>query len=587
MRRPHIALVLLTNDLALTGAAQPTMEDKDSIISLRYESNSTPSLIGQKYRSPRSKSVFQRIRFVLLGRHKDWCGGDDDDDYHDNKYDDSDGDDDDEPPYCSNMTPSNTRSLSSSTTWTTSTSSYTTSTSSYTITTTATTPTPTSANSQSTYSSDPTIVSPTQEYTGANGAEATPGSVHDNDKDSRTTVNTAAGVAGGIGALLILVLLLFACYWFVVRRRRRQQLGMTPSKESNIESLANTSPQLASQHPGGGSGSGSGSVSSNNSSSMGLSSHGMPMTQSPPISRAELYSNNGSLERLPGMPPPAAMSQTSFAEAYAAQYGQIQQPHAYSPLMSGMRVTPGFLPPGSSHSHYNHHHHHALAPLHMAATPSHPNLGRSGPPDPFDDRPPPPRYPDAIATSQPQPHSYPQSQPYVHHTQSQAQAQAQQQRQQEPRTQMPRGTENMNMNSTTTTTPAQTSPILPVSPLSPLSPSPTALEDDAHIVPGGPPSHPQTHLYRGPRQPDHGYPPSSSCSSSSSSSNLPEGAIAAVSPLCPQTGGSPPNYDESAESEAAAARGFGAHGHGHGHGYGGGGDTKQAPPSSREPMSRY
>ncbi|KAI0913684.1 hypothetical protein F4823DRAFT_534804 [Ustulina deusta] len=339
--------------------------------------------------------------------------------------------------------------------------------------------------------------------------------------DESNRLRVALGIVGGI---LVLSILSFLWYWVVIRPRRRDRLGgqrLALAKDADLESHVTVDLRSGLHTPRGG-------PRGPGSSSEGLSNYalsavppvppvpapaGMPGPGHPIVESAarslSIPSSPGSahagaysaLQWVPMASSSPATSHGSFADAYATPhpaYGQAHHPQSYSPTGSPQRppLPPVFPPQGPPT---------LPSPLHIGgASHMHP----AAPPRTMelDGRQPPPRYPDAIATSE-----------------------------------VPRGV-------------SPTSP-LPVSPLSVASRD----EGAPHIATTTPaadesqyPAQQRQQYSNGPRQPSYGdYAPSV----------LPE----VVSPICQlgQTSASPPEYDESAE----AARSGGVRGANNHHGF--------------------
>ncbi|KAI1426891.1 hypothetical protein F5Y12DRAFT_240029 [Xylaria sp. FL1777] len=324
--------------------------------------------------------------------------------------------------------------------------------------------------------------------------------------DSSDKLRTALGVVGGF---LALFLLLLVWYWLVIRPRRRARLGgqhLALAKDADLESHVTVDLRNGLHTPHSGShdpGSSSDGISSYALSAVPVSAVGSPG----PGPAVESAARSLSMPPSPGAGAAAAYPAlqraspaTSHADAaYAAPraaYSQAHDPRTYTPTGSPRgRQAPVFLPSlppplqiGSA-QHIVH-----AAPAAATATAME-----------LDGRGAPPRYPEAIATSQ--------------------------------------GAVTVTIGSTSPTSP------LPVSPLSATSPR-EGLPPSHIIMPAEPPcgaqqqQQPQQGRCKGTRQPSYeAYEPSP----------LPE----VVSPICQlgQTSASLPEYDESAEAALSVGGG--------------------------------
>ncbi|KAI0859518.1 hypothetical protein F4860DRAFT_515731 [Xylaria cubensis] len=288
------------------------------------------------------------------------------------------------------------------------------------------------------------------------GGDGNDGDENNDDSHSKTAVKAAAISVSVVGGLLLILILLLAWYWFAVRPKRRERLAGQHTvlpKDSDLESHVTVDLRNG---PG--------------SSSDGLLSHAMSTGTLAHVpaqgQHVVVESAARSLSNLPSpgiaqAEPYAAVTRgsptanhTPFMDAYAAPHPAYSQDLAgsYSPVENSQ----GVIRPN----------------LETDAFPG--RVGSASTAMELDGRPPPPRYPDAIAAVQ-------------------------------------------------VPGPSPTSP-LPVSPLSPISPhlGPHALAADE------PQYHPQQ--YQGPRQPSYGdYEPSSLpevvspiCQLGQTSASLPE-----------------------------------------------------------------
>ncbi|KAH8160291.1 hypothetical protein CIB48_g7950 [Xylaria polymorpha] len=285
---------------------------------------------------------------------------------------------------------------------------------------------------------------------------------NDNGGNNNGGAPKATAIATGVvGALLLILILLLIWYWIMVRSKRRERLRGQHTelpKDSDIESHVTVDLRNGPHTPHD-AGSSSDALSSHAMSSapviagVGVPGH-VPGQGHPVIFESAARSippspGAGQAEPLVAFKMASATSSPGigygpFANAYAVPhpaYGQ-EQPRSYSPMGGSPQggIPPGFPPQGR------------LSPLQIDAFPTH--AGAAPTAMELDGRPPPPRYPDAIAASQ-------------------------------------------------VPGPSPTSP-LPVSPLSVISPhlGPHALTTDELQY------HPQQ--YQGPRQPSYGdYEPSS------------------------------------------------------------------------------
>ncbi|GAW20034.1 hypothetical protein ANO14919_095280 [Xylariales sp. No.14919] len=315
----------------------------------------------------------------------------------------------------------------------------------------------------------------------------------DGDSDHHIS-NIVSGVVGGF---LLLSVLLFGWYWVAIRRKQRDPLSrqrVALAKDTDLESHVTVDLTNGSHSSHSGlrdAGSSSDELSSYTMPTVpvaadgtlgapgmeritfGGAAHGLLML---PLSSAAHVEPYPSLQRAPMASSPAT-SHMSFMDAYATPHSAHSQAHSkpYPPTGSPQGSTPPVFPPLGA----------PMRPLlQIGAPPMHSSLvpGTME----LDGRPPPPRYPDAVATSQ-----GPGLSP--------------------------------------------TSP-LPVSPLSMNSPR-DGPQAPTPLLAGERQYHSHLQQYDGPRQSNYeGYEPST----------LPE----VVSPICQlgQTSASLPEYDESAEA---------------------------------------
>ncbi|TRX96636.1 hypothetical protein FHL15_002538 [Xylaria flabelliformis] len=482
MRRHLITLVLTTGTLVSTDAIQPSTltGNKDSALLSRREPGpaSESNVLDRRNYISHSPPEINFIKRDRKSRYtaRDKNDKDDEDDKDEDEYGDDESDDknpkyhtgDHSPqstqlPWPPSDGPQNTYMSSSSTSILTSSM------------TTRTNPPSTVSSSSSTIPvATPTQTPPTGLNTGVSdgdgggrddplnptdskgGGDDHDGDENNNDSHSKTTVRAAAISVSIVGGLLLILILLLAWYWFAVRPKRRERLTvhhMVLPKDSDLESHVTVDLRNG---PG--------------SSSDGLSSHAMSTGTLGHVpaqgQHVVVESAARSLSNLPSpgvaqAEPYAAVTRGSptannapFMDAYAAPHPAYSQDltGSYSPVENPQ----GVIRPN----------------LETDAFPGH--VGSASTAMELDGRPPPPRYPDAIAAVQ-----VPGSSP--------------------------------------------TSP-LPVSPLSPISPhlGPHALTADE------PQYHPQQ--YQGPRQPSYGdYEPSSLpevvspiCQLGQTSASLPE-----------------------------------------------------------------
>ncbi|KAI1736754.1 hypothetical protein F4680DRAFT_248398 [Xylaria scruposa] len=473
MRRHLITLVLTTSTLVSTDAVRLSTPsgNKDSAHLSRREPSPASGLNVLDRRNYISRSPLE-TGFIKRGRKsrytardRDKQGDKDEDDSSDGEYEGGDDHPEgswdgpqpptqsrpphDNGPHTKTFTTSTTTLTSSMTTIITSPSEVSSST------TPIATPTQTPQTGLNTGVSDGGgSLSPTD--TKGNGGNDHDGDENNNGDDHSKTVKVAAISVSIIGGLLLILILLLAWYWFAVRPRRRARLTgqhMVRPKDSDLESHVTVDLRNG---PG--------------SSTDGLSSHAMStgtLGRVPTQGQQHVVAESAA-RSLSNLPPPSlaqaepyaaatrnspTMHHTPFTDAYAAPYPAYSQDPAgsYSLVKS---------PQGGP------------SPLRTDAFPRH--VGSASTAMELDGRPPPPRYPDAIAAAQ-----VPGSSP--------------------------------------------TSP-LPVSPLSPISPhlGPHALTTDE------PQYHPQQ--YQGPRRPSYGdYEPSSLpevvspiCQLGQTSASLPE-----------------------------------------------------------------
>ncbi|KAI0423725.1 hypothetical protein F5Y09DRAFT_336355 [Xylaria sp. FL1042] len=336
--------------------------------------------------------------------------------------------------------------------------------------------------------------------------------IHKDENDGNEKL-IAVGVVAG---LLFLFVLMLAYYWLVIRPRRRGRLSeqnLPLSKDADLEShvtvdLRNgvhTPPHDPNSSSDGISSFAlsavSGSPGTGHRAVMESADRGLSMPPSPPLPHAGVYP---ALQRGPMASSPAVSHPSAAAAAYAAPraaYSQTHLPQTDSPTGSlrALVFPPANHPP----------------PLHIGAA----HMASSAPPPPvppmeLDSRPPPPRYPDAIATSGLSPTSplpvSPLSVTSPHETAAAAAAAA------------------LAAHNTTTTSSAA-----------------SVEESPRHH--GGQQQHQR---YEGAPQPSYeGYEPSA----------LPE----VVSPICQlgQTSASLPEYDESAEAIARSSGGINSSSH--------------------------
>ncbi|KAI0555306.1 hypothetical protein F4679DRAFT_162207 [Xylaria curta] len=465
MRRHLITLVLTTGTLVST---TPT-ENKDSALISHRELDPASGLKALDKRSYISRSL--EINFIKRGRKSHYTARDkggrpdqgEDDDSEDEGDDDNhpkENHEDDKPqisppfPSLPNIGPLPTYMS-------------TTSTSTLTSSVTIRTDVPSEVSSSTTPIATPTQTPQTGLNTGVsdggNGGGDHGSDENNNGDDHSKTVKAAAISVSIIGGLLLILILLLAWYWFAVRPRRRARLTgqhMVLPKDSDLESHVTVDLR---NRPG--------------SSTDGLSSHAMStgtLGRVPTQGQQHVVVESAA-RSLSNLPPPdlgqaepyaaatrasPTMNHTPFTDAYAAPHpAYSQEPAGSYSLVKNPR---GVVLPSQGHP----------LPLQTEAFPRH--VGSASTAMELDGRPPPPRYPDAIAAAQ-----VPGSSP--------------------------------------------TSP-LPVSPLSPILPhlGPHALTIDE------PQYHPQQ--YQGPRQPSYvDYEPSSLpevvspiCQLGQTSASLPE-----------------------------------------------------------------
>ncbi|TGJ79675.1 hypothetical protein E0Z10_g9087 [Xylaria hypoxylon] len=490
MRPQLITLALTSSNLVSTNAAQQstTTRNKGSSLQLHHEAGLTAGVAALERRTWASRSPLgikneKRDRSSFLRgnnqnqRRKDGNDGDDD----------SDDDEDDREhggkykskfTESSNLPPPPTSQMSQSI------SQYTTP---LAVSTSTTVSTSTSTLISTTTNALP-LLTPTGASSGDNGGgtQATPKQEeshddHDEDDDKTKPLNIAVGLIAG---LLFLFLLLLVWYWIAVRRKRRDlQSGqhVVLAKDTDLESHVTV--DLRNGHHTSNS-----RPHDAGSSSDELSSYTIPAVPVTPGTRGgvpgtgQVVSESAAhslttlpfpdaahtmsypqLQRTPVASSPAT-SHTSFMDAYAtphAAYPQGSMPPVFPPLGTPIRPLP--LQIGTPYMH----------------------SGAGARTTELDGRSPPPRYPDAIATSQ-----VPNISP--------------------------------------------TSP-LPVSPLSVSSPR-EGPQAATHLT-GEPQYHSHPQQYQGPRQPSYeGYEPSA----------LPE-VVSPICQLG-QTSASLPEYDESAET---------------------------------------
>ncbi|RYC65506.1 hypothetical protein CHU98_g715 [Xylaria longipes] len=211
------------------------------------------------------------------------------------------------------------------------------------------------------------------------GNDGDEGEENNNDNSKVKVIAIATGIVGG---LLLLLILLLLWYWFKVRPKRREgfwgQHTILP-KDSDIESHVTVDLRNGPHTP-----------HDAGSSSDGLSSHAMsalPVVAAagahagPRVAQAEPYV---AMKMAPVASSPS-MSHASFTNAYAVPHPAYSQdqPRSYSPMGSSQGAIPPGLPPQGRPS-----------PLQTDAFPGSAPTAME-----LDGRPPPPRYPDAIATS--------------------------------------------------------------------------------------------------------------------------------------------------------------------------------------------
>ncbi|KAI3329231.1 hypothetical protein HD806DRAFT_277563 [Xylariaceae sp. AK1471] len=533
MRRHITTLVLTTSTLVSTDAIQlrtPTVDEGSTL--LRREADLTPGLKNLEGRTWVSRP---RLELEYVKRHDDKKPktekGGGDDQYGDRPGDggddpDTDDDDDDDDDSSSTTPPAQmptskpppmpttplTTSIPQGDPYQTTTpiSSMSISASSSVASTSFTpSPSPTGTHTGSTSSSSflsststtnttPLLSpSPSLSTTNQNGGIGN-SNHHDDDipppsasQEAHNNNSNSAKIAGGVvGGLLLLFLLLFLWYWLVMRPKRRERLkggeNMALANDTDPESHVTVdlrngphTPPLDGRSSRGGDGS---SLSSGNAMSsvpvpapfaVAAAHHlsAVPASYSPSPYQAHSAEPYSASQRSPEASSPAT-SHHSFMDGYEAVYGQAH-PLAYSPLgnSQGNSMSISALPPSQRAAHDR------PSPLQIS---KHPNPAME-----LDGRPPPPRYPDAIAaTSPPHPNASP------------------------------------------------TSP-LPVSPLSVISP--TLLMSESHF------HHPQQGLGPGsgpgPRQPNY---------EAYEASTLPE--VVSPMYQLGQVSASPPEYDESAET---------------------------------------
>ncbi|KAI1757352.1 hypothetical protein F4782DRAFT_526111 [Xylaria castorea] len=416
MRRHLITLVLTTGTLVSTDATRlstPT-GNKDWAILPRRESGPASGLGVLDRRTWISRSPLEiesvkrnrKYRYTARDgdKHEDH-DSDDDEEHNGHKHDDDEDDDPHHyqpPPQLSqpsNGGPQYTPTFTTSTSTPTSSMSTRTNlpstvSSSTTPVATLPQPPPTGSNTGINDGDDPgrnSSTNPTDPKGNSGG-----GDKNNNDSNSKKTVKAAAISVGVVGGLLLLLILLLIWYWFVIRPKRRERLAgqhtLLP-KNSDLESHVTMDLRNG---PG--------------SSSDGLSSHVMstgtpghvPAQGQHGVVVVESATRSLSIPPSPGVAqaePYAAVSRASptvnhspFMEAYAAAaahpaYGQ-DHARSYSPMKNPQGVIPPLFPSQGRPS-----------PLQTDAFPTH--VGCSAPTAmELDGRPPPPRYPDAIAASQ-------------------------------------------------------------------------------------------------------------------------------------------------------------------------------------------
>ncbi|KAI0442531.1 hypothetical protein F4803DRAFT_365720 [Xylaria telfairii] len=469
MRRHIITLVLTTGTLVSTDATglSNRSRDKDAVLLPRRQPGIASGLDDLDRRNWVSLSA-PKSGFTKRDRTYRYTSRDEIKRDHDHDSDDDgDGDDDDHDEYegdhksTSGIQPSQSTSI------------LTTSTSTPTI------PTPTGTDLPSTSSSinlnatpsPSSSPSPVGENNGIESGDGHPEDPanpesHGHGVDNNGGTSKATAIATGVvGGLLLLLILLLIWYWIMVRPKRRERSRGQHTelpKDSDIESHVTVDLRNGPRTP-----------HDAGSSSDALPSHAMPsapviagvgagappghvlgqgqqmifesaarsIPPSPGASQAEPYHVAYKMASATSSP---GMGHGPFANTYAVPHPAYSQEQlrSYSPMGGSPQggIPPGFPPQGRP------------SPLQIDAFPTH--AGAAPTAMELDGRPPPPRYPDAIAASQ-------------------------------------------------VPGPSPTSP-LPVSPLSVVSPhlGPHAVVTDE------PPYHPQR--YQGPRQPSYGdYEPSS------------------------------------------------------------------------------
>ncbi|KAI0817383.1 hypothetical protein GGR55DRAFT_15729 [Xylaria sp. FL0064] len=264
------------------------------------------------------------------------------------------------------------------------------------------TPSPTSSSTTTSVSSS-AQGSPTATVTVTNTPATTSASMSDNDLDGihqneHSEVSKPVIAAGVVGGLLFLFILLLAYYWLVIRPRRRNRLSeQNPalSKDADLESHVTVDLRNGIQTPPHDPNSSSDGISSFALSAVpgspGLGHHvvvasaarSLSMPSTPPLPHAGVYP---ALQRGPMASSPAVnhLSAAAYAVPRGA-YSQAHLPQTYSPM--GSPQAPVFPP-------INH-----PPPLHIGAMVSRAAPSPS-PPMELDSRPPPPRYPGAIETSE-------------------------------------------------------------------------------------------------------------------------------------------------------------------------------------------
>ncbi|KAI0486163.1 hypothetical protein F4859DRAFT_358545 [Xylaria cf. heliscus] len=230
----------------------------------------------------------------------------------------------------------------------------------------------------------------------------------DNNKNDDGNQNAIKIALGVLGALLSILIALLLWYWVVFRPKQRERLRgqyTTPPKDSDIESHV-TMDLRGGPHDAGSSSDGLSRYATSTipavaaGAGAGAGTPGHVLAQGHQQVAVESAARSISIQPSPHVVPAApygaanraspTMSHAPFVEAYAAPHPAYSQDHiqSYSPLGNpqGAAIPPVFPAQGLP------------SPLRLDAFPMHP--GPAPTTMELDGRPPPPRYPGAIATSQ-------------------------------------------------------------------------------------------------------------------------------------------------------------------------------------------